>query len=209
MKISVASLKGGSGKTTTCINLAAAFADQGKSVLVVDADPQASANDWAAVRNENLEMPFSLVQAARHTLHRDINDMLKGRDIAIIDTPPRTSAITVSALSASDVIVIPIQPSNYDIWAAEQTLEKIEEVKVHCPDIKVLLLISRAIVGTTIERDTKKVIADLDGKLLKTVIHQRTAYTKTAEGITILETKDDKAVRETKSLAREIVKLSA
>ena len=205
MRITIANLKGGCGKSTTTINLGAAFAEMGKSVALIDSDPQGSINDWAAVRDEQKPPPFSVIQAVRKTLHRDINALQADRDIAIIDTPAKAAAITVSALSAADIVLIPIQPSSYDVWAAEQTLEKIEEVTALFPDIKVLLLVSRAIVGTSIAGEVNNLLKELDGHKLKSVIYQRVAYAQTADGFTIYEKKDEKAHREMTALAKEIL----
>ncbi|WP_147696182.1 ParA family protein, partial [Vogesella mureinivorans] len=83
MLITVANQKGGCGKTTIAIHLAHAIALAKKRVLLVDADPQASAGGWAAVRGE--ETPFVVVGMARETLHRDLPAMMEGFDHGVID----------------------------------------------------------------------------------------------------------------------------
>ena len=178
MRIVVANLKGGSGKSSTCVNLAAGLAHLGETVALVDADPQGSVSDWAAVRAESAKMPFSVVAAARKTLHRDADDLQGDRTHLIIDTPAKIAAITVSAMSAADVILIPVSTSAYDLWGCEQTLQKIDEVKALYPEIIVKLMISRAKVGTAIVQELTTALGNLDSDLpsadlLNTVIYNR------------------------------------
>ena len=213
MRIVVANLKGGSGKSSTCVNLAAGIAKLGETVALVDADPQGSVSDWAAVRAETTKIPFSVVAAARKTLHRDADDLQGDRDHLIIDTPAKTAAITVSAMSAADLILVPVSTSAYDLWGCEQTLQKIDEVKALYPEIIVKLMISRAKVGTGIVKELTQALSNLDNDLpkadlLDTVIHHRVSVAHTANGITIYETTDGKAKAEYSALAKEILKLS-
>ena len=213
MRIVVANLKGGSGKSSTCVNLAAGLVKLGGTVALVDADPQGSVSDWAAVRAESAKMPFSVVAAARKTLHRDADDLQGDREHLIIDTPAKIAAITVSAMSAADLILIPVSTSAYDLWGCEQTLQKIDEVKALYPEIVVKLMISRAKVGTAIVKELTEALSNLDADLpnadlLKTVIYNRVSVAHTANGLTIYETADDKAKAEYSALAKEILNLS-
>ena len=213
MRIVVANLKGGSGKSSTCVNLAAGLVKLGETVALVDADPQGSISDWAAVRAESAKMPFSVVAAARKTIHRDVDDLQGDRAHLVVDTPAKIAAITVSAMSAADLILIPVSTSAYDLWGCEQTLQKIDEVKALYPEIIVKLMISRAKVGTSIVKELTAALRDLDSDLpnadlLNTVIHNRVSVAHTANGLTIYETADEKAKAEYSALAREILNLS-
>ena len=213
MRIVVANLKGGSGKSSTCVNLAAGLVKLGETVALVDADPQGSISDWAAVRAESAKMPFSVVAAARKTIHRDADDLQGDRAHLVVDTPAKIAAITVSAMSAADLILIPVSTSAYDLWGCEQTLQKIDEVKALYPEIIVKLMISRAKVGTSIVKELTAALRDLDSELpsadlLNTVIHNRVSVAHTANGLTIYETADEKAKAEYSDLAREILNLS-
>jgi len=124
MIVSIQNQKGGVGKTTLAIHLA--FGLSGKShVLLVDSDPQGSARDWAASRKDNL--PFDLIAMDRPILHRDLPSLAKEYAYVIIDGPPRVSEIARSAILASDLVLIPIQPSPYDLWAAQETVKLVRE----------------------------------------------------------------------------------
>jgi chromosome partitioning protein len=108
MIIGVLNQKGGVGKTTVAVNVAAVLAKHSR-VLVVDADPQGSALAWSAAR----EAPpiFPVVGLAKPTLHRDLPELSKDYSRVVIDGAPRVTDLTRSAIMASDLIVIPVQPS--------------------------------------------------------------------------------------------------
>lgn len=133
MIIAFASLKGGSGKTTLSVHLAAAIAAGGHRVVLIDADPQGSASDWSAAREDS--PPFPVIGMARNTLHRDLVPLLEDYDHCIIDTPPRVSALARSALLAADLVLIPVQPSSYDVWAAAETVQLISEAQGFKPEL--------------------------------------------------------------------------
>lgn len=135
--------KGGVGKTTLSVNLAAALAHQGYRVLLIDADPQGSSLDWAAARKD--EPLFSVVGLPRATLHKEMAAIGHGYDHIIIDGPPRVTDLARSAIMASDVIVIPVQPSPYDIWAAEEVIKLIDEAKIFKENIKSCFVVNRKI----------------------------------------------------------------
>lgn len=97
-------------------------------MLLIDADPQGSALDWAAARQAT--PLFSVVGFPRPTIHKEIAQIGHGYDHIIIDGPPRVTDLARSAIMASDIVVIPVQPSTYDIWAAEEVVKLIEEARV-------------------------------------------------------------------------------
>src|SRR3546814_17653828 len=102
--------KGGVGKTTLALHLAGARSARGRRVLVVDADPQASALDWADQRlREGLPRLFGVLGLARETLHKELPDLASETDNLIIDGPPRVAGIARSALLAADMVLIPAQ----------------------------------------------------------------------------------------------------
>lgn len=204
MRIAISSSKGGCGKTTTAINLGAAFASEGLKVCTIDCDPQGSLNDWAGVRADDLPMPFTVVSAPRKTISRDIKGIQGDSELTIIDCPPRSSAIATSAMAISDVVLIPVTGSSFDLWAAENTLEDIELVRQIKPDLQVFLFHSRAVVGSSITSEMNAPLKDLDAKLLKSVIHSRVSIARSADGKTVFEGNDEKAQKEYKRLRKEI-----
>jgi chromosome partitioning protein len=107
MIIGVLNQKGGVGKTTLSVNIAAALALSGKRTLLIDADPQGSALDWQSIRQGDTLFP--VVGMAKPTLHKDVPELTSGYDHAIIDGPPRVNELARSAIMASDLV--PVQPS--------------------------------------------------------------------------------------------------
>ncbi|MCA9091710.1 MAG: AAA family ATPase, partial [Planctomycetaceae bacterium] len=116
MIIGVLNQKGGVGKTTIAVNLAATYAKSGLRVLLVDADPQSSALQWSSARDA--EPLFPVIGMAKPSLHRDLPDIAKDYQMVIIDGAPRVNELGRAAILASDMVLIPVQPSPYDIWAA-------------------------------------------------------------------------------------------
>lgn len=206
MIISLASQKGGAGKTTLATHLAHVIALAKRKVLLVDCDPQGSASGWAAAREE--ASPFPVVQMARDTLHRDLPAILEDYDHCVIDTPPRVSALARSAILASDLVLIPVQPSSYDVWAAGETVALVQEAQQFKSDIKAVFCINRRITGTAIGREIEAALSDLPFSILKTAIAQRVAFAESSAGYTVLElAASSTASNEIKALSKEILKL--
>ncbi|MBD2054465.1 AAA family ATPase [Oculatella sp. FACHB-28] len=207
MKLSIQNQKGGVGKTTLAIHISHVLALTRARVLLVDADPQGSARDWAAARED--KPPFSVIGLDRPTLHRDLPPLAKDYDHVVIDGPPRVSDLARSAIIAADLVVVPIQPSPYDVWAANEVIKLIQEASVFKENLKSVFVINRRIVNTAIGRDVGAALAEYSLPVLKTVISQRVGFAESAAaGQTVLDT-DPKgaAAREILALTKEILSL--
>jgi len=173
--------KGGVGKTTLALHLAGCWAAQGKRALVVDADPQSSALDWAEQRaREGLPHLFGIVGLARETVHRELPALARDADRIVIDGPPRVAGIARSALLAADMILIPATPSPLDGWASAEMLRLLDEARVFRPELPARMLLNRCAARTVIARETAEALADHDPPVLKARVGQRIAFADTA-----------------------------
>ena len=201
MIVSYLNQKGGVGKTTLAVHTAAAVALGGHKVVLVDADPQGSALDWLASREA--EPLFPVVGMPRPVLHRQVPDLAAGCDLLVIDGPPSLTDIARSAMVASDLVLIPVTPSPYDVWAAGELVRLVEEVRIVRPALAAHFVISRKIVGTAIGRDVRAALAEWPSvPVLPAGVSQRVIFAETAAiGSTAVETsRDAKAVREIEDL---------
>ena len=205
MIVGVLNQKGGVGKTTLSVNLAACLARTGARVLLIDADPQGSALDWAAARQG--EPLFSVVGFPRATIHKEIAQLGQGYDHIIVDGPPRVTDLARSAIMASDIVVIPVQPSPYDIWAAEEVVKLITEARVYKENIKSVFVVNRKITNTAIGRDVREALAAYPIHVLNASIAQRVVFAEAAaQGQAIFEIEPTgPAVAEMEAVAAELV----
>lgn len=209
MIISFLNQKGGVGKTTLSINVATCLALKKFKVLLIDADPQNSALDWAATRKK--ESLFTVVSITKPIIHKEIPKLIKNYDHIIIDGPPRIYDVAKSAIVTSDIVIMPVQPSPYDIWAANEVVNLIKEVSEPLEgikNIKCAFLINRKIVNTAIGRDVEQALHQYEMDILQTHICQRISYAETAAtGSTVIEekNKDVLATQEISNLTSEIL----
>ncbi|MFJ6419159.1 ParA family partition ATPase [Paeniglutamicibacter sp. NPDC091659] len=204
--IAVLNQKGGAGKTTIATHLATALQHSGHSVLLIDSDPQGSARDWAAVREEH---PISVVGMDRPTIERDVKS-LAPVDFVIIDGAPQASDLAVSAIKASDFILIPVQPSPYDIWATADLVDLVKQrIDITDGKLQAAFIVSRAITGSNIGKEISVILEDYELPVLTTKIHQRVDYPGTAAGgSTVIEDYPrSEGAREMMELSAEIVSL--
>jgi chromosome partitioning protein len=186
MIIGLLNQKGGVGKTTIAINIAATLAAKRKRVILIDADPQGSALAWSSTRER--DPLFPVVGMAKPTLHRDLPAVASDYEMVVIDGPPRANDLARSVILASDSILIPVQPSPYDIWAAAQTVEMFREAQQYRPHLAAAFVINRRIANTAIGRDVTSALEQFDLPVLSCDLGQRVAFAESAaQGLSVAE----------------------
>jgi chromosome partitioning protein len=204
--IAVLNQKGGAGKTTIATHLARVLQLGGADVLLVDSDPQGSARDWAAVREDQ---PVPVIGIDRPTIERDLKSIAR-KDFVVIDGAPQAANLAVSAIKASNFILIPVQPSPYDIWATADLVELVKQrIEVTDGRLQAAFVVSRAIKGTKIGAEITEALSGYGLPVLNSRITQRVSYPSTAAtGTTVCDAEPEgEAAREMAALANEIKQL--
>lgn len=201
--IAVLNQKGGAGKTTIATNLARAFQLDNKSVLLVDSDPQGSLRDWNE-SNEGKLIP--VIGLDRETLPKDLEAVKQGYDVIIIDGAPQIARLSAAAVKAADFVLIPVQPSPYDVWACADLVETIktrQEVANGRPEAA--FVISRSIKNTKLGGEVFTALNDYQLPILKNGTTQRVVYpTTAAEGKTVLDSNNGAAIKEIQNIKKEL-----
>ncbi len=204
MIITIGSTKGGVGKSTVACNLAVCAARDKKKVLLVDADIQASSTLFVAAREKN---DIETVQITSQTLYKDLS--VYDHDYIFVDAGGRDTKVFRSAILASDVLIIPCQPSALDFWVVSDVVDVLNEARFS-KDIQAYFLLNQVIPNTKLAKEIIEAVREFkkDAKLLKNILCSRIAYKNAfAEGKGVIELNDKKAKEEMIKLYRSIKKI--
>ncbi|CAA9584280.1 MAG: ParA-like protein [uncultured Truepera sp.] len=203
LTVAVLNQKGGSGKTTIATNLAYALKRDGHKVLLVDADQQGSARDWNEANSGEL---LPVVGLDRETLPKDLQAISGGYDWIVIDGAPQIAKLSAAAVRAADIVLIPVQPSPYDIWACADLVDLInarQEATSGKP--KAAFVISRSIKNTKLSGEVAEALKDYGLPVFGAVTTQRVAYPTTASrGGTVFDDSSNEAAREIDAIKEEL-----
>ena len=203
--IAVCNQKGGCGKTTIAINLAQAFVADGQRVLLADMDPQGSASDWRSMDTEG-SPDFLVEEMDRGYLLRQARALRRQYDVIIVDCPPQYSEPSAAAIRVADLVLVPVQPSPFDVWATDAIVELIKaRQEASSGQPKGAYLVSRAISNTALQRSLANALEKQDLPVLAAGTTQRVVYASSAsEGRTVFDGRPSVARREMESIRDEI-----
>lgn len=174
MRIAVANLKGGVGKTTTSVHLAVGLARRNPTVLI-DADSQGSASRWAQLAGADI--PCRVVTYAAADLDRRLPSLVGDARHVVIDTPPGHEAIVRAALSCVDTIVIPVEPMAMDLDRLAPTIELMTAAAgVAATDPDVYVLLTRVRAGTRSAAAARELLRERGLPVLQTEIPMLEAF---------------------------------
>jgi chromosome partitioning protein len=214
MLVLVANEKGGVGKTTVAVNLAAMSVLAGKETLLVDTDKQESASAWAAVRHENEIDPTVTCVAKTGKVGYDLAKLKEKFEVVIVDAGGRDGIEMRQAMAVADYVLIPIKPAQFDVWSLSRMSQLINDVAEKAETkINAYAFINGASPNPAVRETTevREVLQDYNEVFpcLKSVVTERIAFRKAARegrGVVELEASlsDAKANLELMQLYQEV-----
>lgn len=200
--ITVAQQKGGAGKTTIAANLAVALSRMGKTVSLLDTDPQGSLGRWFMTRRENGEPGMGFSTASAWGVSYECDKLRNEADYIFVDTPPKIDSDLKPAIRESDLVIVPVSASQVDVWATEGVLDMAQREKA-----EVLVVLNRAKAGTRVAEDVDKSLKKLGVTRAKSTLGHRVAFPETmGVGKGVQERGKGVWAEEIEALTKEVVK---
>jgi chromosome partitioning protein len=204
MIITVGGIKGGGGKTTAATNLAVMRRLGGFDVLLIDADEQRSASEFVSQREALGHGLIPCVQLVGAAVRTQVRQLAPRYADIVIDTGGRDTASQRAALTVSDVMLVPFQPGNFDLWTLEQVERLVEEVRSVNETLDAYCFISRGYAAGADNQQAAELLRNsavlrfLDAP----VIGRKAFNTASGEGLAVVESKprDAKAISEIQRL---------
>lgn len=207
IRICVANLKGGVGKSVITQNLAATLHAAKRRVMIVDTDTQRTSFRWGreAARAKRDGPP--VVEMAGDTLSRDLERIASAFEVVLIDTPARLGEDARAAMLVADVVLMPVQPGPADVWGLHETLPVIEGARKLRPELKAGTVLNRA-TRTTLTNVTREALEKLPFPLLCTM-GERVAFGEAmAQGCGVADyAPGSKAAEEVQDLVTKVLEM--
>ena len=209
--LAVAGRKGGIGKSTIAGNLAAEFAAMGRSVIVLDADPQHSLAAWAAQGDGQLAACVEKVnRGSAEELKAKARASEKVADLVVIDTPPGMPETAYQAALVADLVLLPCGPSPLDLFAIKEALALALKARAERRSKKprIRLIPSKVSMNTNLGRGLAASLEEMGKKVLPAICQRVVVAEAVVKGLTVSEYAPDSASREEfKQLAKAIDKI--
>ena len=199
----IANLKGGSGKSTVAFNLGLWLQMKGQPVVTYDLDPQCTLSDVAQVRSEEGYAPPLVVYQNKDKLKEHLS-MHPGH--VLVDVGAANIEAMQTAISVADRVLIPVPPSQPDVWATQRFLKIVKDAVGEGNMPRLYTFVNRADTHCAVREsdETEQVLAQLaEVELLPYRLYQRTIYRRSlSEGLSVFElSRRSKAVDEFSALA--------
>lgn len=204
--IAVINQKGGVGKTTVAMNLAAGLARRG-STAVLDLDPQASATQWAAAGRQ--PYPATVRPWRADAAQHDLREEFRAFQYVVLDCPPALDARAAHlALGVCDVALIPVLPSPVDLWASLRLPREIEEARERNPQLRACLLLNQIELRSALSAGMRDALAEFGVPVLRASLRRRAVYKNTAlDGVSVYQmgSRGLSAVAEIEGIIEEVL----
>lgn len=211
--ITIGNTKGGVGKTTLAVNLAIVRAAEGRDVLLIDGDEQATAITFTDLRTEKLGTPgYTAVSLQGAALRTQARQLAPKYDDIIIDVGGRDTGSLRAALTVSNAVLIPMQPRSFDLWALYQIAELVKEAREINDALRALVVLNVADPAGRDNEEAAEAVREIEGlELLDATIGRRKAFPNAAafgKAVTEMTPRDPKAIEELTAVARAVYSYS-
>lgn len=209
LRIAVANQKGGTGKTTLTVNLAAGFHRRGPTMLL-DADPQGSAGHWARVGGGGSDLP-PVQGIDADEVGASIKRAAGTNRYVLVDCPPHLQSDTLrQVMGAVDIVLIPIQPSPLDLWASVDMAAAMQEARVGNPRLRAYMVLNQLDDRNALSRSMHQALAEFEVPALANGLARRAAYRSAAlEGGSVYQLggRGKNAVQDIEAIINEVLSL--
>lgn len=205
--IAVINQKGGTGKTTLALNLAAGLARRAPTA-VADADPQRSISQWIAM-GETEDVLLAATQINDTAAAATIAQLKQHHHYVVVDCPPTVQGSVIEAIMASaNLVLIPVLPSPLDLWASVEMVALVAQAQQRNRSLQAYLVLNQVETRNALSRAMQQAVAEFDVPLLQAHLQRRAAYRNAAvEGVSVyaLGSRGAQAAGDIESIIEEIL----